>query len=144
MACSGMPGDWTPRWHPIDPASEANLTLFQRIMLRANGTVTELLALYTGRPVQVCKIQQEFCGKAPADLRGPFGLTGLHRTVLLQTDAAAPLLHATSYFAAYARSATIRRDVSEFYLPIGILWRREGVEMFREIVACRRGVMIGL
>ncbi len=120
-----------PRNAPLrlDPQTDDTLTLFQKILLATDGTVTELLSLYTGQPIAARKIAAERdAGPSPV----------MQRTVLLEGPGGTPYLHAASRFAFALFSPAIQRDLVETDLPIGLLWRREKLEMHREIIGCTR------
>jgi chorismate-pyruvate lyase len=119
----------TDRPTPPDPHADPTLTLFQKILLATDGTVTELLSLYTGAPITARKIAATLGDSSPRIL---------HRTVILEGPDATPYLHATSRFAFALFSADIQRDLIETELPIGLLWRRERLEMYREITGFSR------
>jgi chorismate-pyruvate lyase len=114
--------------HP-DPHVDSTLTLFQKILLATDGTVTELLSLFTGQSITARKIAATLDDDVPQML---------HRTVILQGPDGTPYLHATSQFAFALFSADIQRDLIGTELPIGLLWRRERLEMYREIIGFTR------
>lgn len=123
-------------------AADAELTLFQKILLATDGTVTELLALHAGRPIHARKLLQEIAPGAAAPVLEALAATPdtpiLHRTILLCAEDEAACLHADSYFIIGGFSEAIQRDLNETDLPIGLLWRRERLEMHREIIDRRR------
>lgn len=129
-------------WTTLDKEAEARLTLFQKILLATDGTVTELLSLYCGRPIAARKLDQHFAnvdgrnsGNEPILARPRI----LHRAVILEDDTGRPWLHASSSFHFDRFSAAIRQDLVETECPIGLLWRRERLEMYREVTAQRIG-----
>ena len=119
-------------------AADCGLTLFQKILLSTDGTVTDLLALYCGLPIQTFKVEQSLQAGGPDALGVGAHVPVLHRSVILGSDAVTPYLHAHSHFVVDRLSAATRRDLLETDLPIGLLWRRERLEMYREIIACKR------
>lgn len=120
---------------------DSSHTLFQKILLATDGTVTELLSLYSGQPVSARKLAQSISeAPSPAALQAGIEVPLLLRTVLLESADGRPLLHADSCFSLDAMPASIRRDLLQTDLPIGLLWRRERLEMFREILGCQRGI----
>lgn len=127
-------------WLRIDVTDPA-LTLFQKILLVTDGTVTELLSLYCEQPIIARKILQSLpatavLAAAAAGIAPPLML----RAVILENADGKPLLHATSCFALDSMPAAIRRDLQETDTPIGLLWRRERLEMYRELLGCQKGV----
>ena len=145
-------------WRPTTPQAP-DLSLFQQIPLATDGTVTELLSLYCGQPVTARKLAQsvqEDDTRATGDDANPdtagaadqhavtkssqaIALPRLLRSVVLQDAGGRPLLHAQSCFALELMPASIRHDLQHTTLPIGLLWRRERLEMYREIQACECG-----
>ena len=111
------------------------LSLFQRILLATDGTVTDLIALYAGEPIRVKKLVQT-AGEdsAPAELQcsGPTRL--LSRKILL-TGATRTYLYAESQFVLERLSNSIQDQMLNTDRPIGLLWREARLETFREIVA---------
>ena len=103
-------------------------------MLTTDGTVTELLSLYSGEPIVACKLGDVFEEVS----HGGKQVRVLHRTVLLCTAAGAPCLYAHSHFMFDRFPAAIQRDLLETTTPIGLLWRRERLEMHREIIERKR------
>jgi chorismate-pyruvate lyase len=127
--------------------NDLGLTLFQKILLSTDGTVTELISLYCGAPIRARKVDQslqksinETAASASEieSLAVATNLAILARTVLLENDTGTPYLHATSYFVYDRLSAAMQRDLLETNLPIGLLWRRERFETHREIIAYHR------
>lgn len=135
MAPQPAPISWTNVAH-----DDASHTLFQKILLATDGTVTELLSLYCGQRVSARKLVQTTSqDPSPAAMRAGIVPPLLLRTVLLVSAEGCPLLHAASCFALDAMPEPIRRDLLQTDLPIGLLWRRERLEMYREILGCQRG-----
>lgn len=103
-------------------------------MLTTDGTVTELLSLYCGEPIVARKLGESFDIATHAS----DAVRVLHRTVLLCTAAGEPCLYAHSHFMFDRFPAAIQRDLLETTMPIGLLWRRERLEMHREIIERKR------
>ena len=119
---------------------ESQLSLFQRVLLVTDGSVTELLSLYTKGAIRAHKLtQSESMGPLPAPLGGP-GVSphtaALHREIMLM-DGQTPLVFAASVFVLDALSPTTRAGLLESEVPIGLLWKAEKSEMYREIVDMR-------
>ena len=120
-----------------DLFADSDLSLFQKVLLSTDGTVTELLSLYCGKPIRARKVAQSLAtGGAPAWLAAAPKERILHRTILLGSGEAGDdeLLFADSWFVFDRFSAAIQHDLLHTELPIGLLWRRERLEMHREIV----------
>lgn len=121
---------------PVDASlPKRDCSLFQKVLLSTDGTVTELLSLYCGRPIRARKIAQSLAtGAAPVALAAAPHERVLHRTIVLGSGVGDELLFADSCFVFDRFSAAIQRDLMQSELPIGLLWRRERLEMHREIV----------
>jgi chorismate-pyruvate lyase len=112
-----------------------DLSLFQRILLATDGTVTELVALYAGEPIRVKKLSQAIReNNAPAELQCAAPTRLLSRRILL-TGAAKTYLYAESQFVLERLSKSTQDRMLNTDRPIGLLWKEERLETFREIVA---------
>jgi chorismate-pyruvate lyase len=112
----------------------SELSLFQKVLLATDGTVTELIALYASEPIRVKKLTQEIREEvAPAELAcsGPARL--LIRAILL-AGAKTNYLHAESTFVLERLPERIREQMLETDRPVGLLWKEQRLETFREIV----------
>jgi chorismate-pyruvate lyase len=126
----------------IDAAQYRNLSLFQKVLLATDGTVTDLLKLYVGADVRARKISQNLAarhqlGPIPAAFRVPAETLLLQREIVLEAshaDRAEALVHATSFFVFGRFSRAIQTALLESDVPIGTLWRNERLEMYREVV----------
>jgi chorismate-pyruvate lyase len=111
-----------------------DLSLFQKILLATDGTVTDLIALYAGEPIRVKKLVQTIGDeRAPAELQcsGPTRL--LSRRILL-AGATKTYLYAESQFVLDRLSKSIQEQMLTTDRPIGLLWKEERMETFREVV----------
>jgi chorismate-pyruvate lyase len=114
--------------------SSHELSLFQKILLATDGTVTELIALYAGEPIRVTKLEQAIREEtAPAELACAAPSQLLTRRILL-SGAATNYLHAESKFVLERVPEPIRTQMLETDRPIGLLWKEQRLETFREIV----------
>ncbi len=121
----------------LDAAVSDTLSLFQKILLNTDGSVTELLSLYAGEPIRVQKIEQSIGrGDAPAVMACAEGAPLLHRKIML-VDAKRKHVYAESTFVFERFSKTIQTKLLESDTPIGLLWKQEKVEMYREIIDVR-------
>jgi chorismate-pyruvate lyase len=117
-----------------DPA----LTLFQKVLLTTDGTVTQLLELYTGRPVRVHKLGQVIAPDAASPaLQTKSGDLILQRRILLCTEQQ-HLLYAESRFVIERLPTGVQQQLIETDRPIGLLWREHHMETYREIVSQER------
>jgi len=128
------------RWSLNQFDGEPAPSLFQKILLTTDGTVTELLALYTGQAISARKVSQSLVKgeAAPAALCCGPDEPVLHRTIVLGPLVGSELIFAESFFVFGFFSPAIQRSLMETDLPIGLLWRQDRVEMFREVI--ERGV----
>jgi chorismate-pyruvate lyase len=111
-----------------------DLSLFQRILLATDGTVTDLIALYAGEPIRVKKLVQTISeDSAPAELQCSGPTRMLSRRILL-TGATKTYLYAESQFVLERLSKSIQDQMLNTDRPIGLLWKEERLETFREIV----------
>jgi len=115
-----------------------DLSLFQRILLATDGTVTDLIALYAGEPMRVRKLAQTIgVADAPTELQCAVPTRVLSRRILL-IGTSQTYLYAESQFVLERLSASIQDQMLNTDRPIGLLWKEERLETFREIV--RQGV----
>jgi chorismate-pyruvate lyase len=117
--------------HDFDSRS---LGLFQKILLATDGTVTDLIALYTGESIRVKKLSQDIERRiAPAELRCAEPSELLHRRILL-SGATENFLYADSLFVFDRFSTSIRHQLLNTDCPIGLLWKEEKLETYREVI----------
>jgi chorismate-pyruvate lyase len=113
-----------------DPA----LTLFQKVLLTTDGTVTQLLELYTGLAVRVHKLGQAIVPDVASQaLQTKAGDLILQRRILLCTEHQ-HLLYAESRFVIERLPASVQQQLIETDRPIGLLWREHHMETYREII----------
>jgi chorismate-pyruvate lyase len=114
--------------------SSYDLSLFQRILLATDGTVTDLIALYAGEPIRVMKLGQAIHEeRAQAELKCTEPTRLLNRKILL-SGAKKNYLYAESQFVLGRLSKSIQEQMLNTDRPIGLLWKEERLETFREIV----------
>lgn len=117
-----------------DPA----LTLFQKVLLTTDGTVTQLLELYTGKSVRVHKLGQAVAtDTASPELQTTAQDQILNRRILLCTDQQ-HLLYAESRFVMKRLPVMVQQQLIETDRPIGLLWREHHMETYREIIRQER------
>lgn len=111
-----------------------SLGLFQKILLATDGTVTDLIALYTGDSIRVKKLSQEIRReKAPEELQCADPAQLLHRRILL-AGATKNYLYADSLFVFERFSPSIQQQLLNTDRPIGLLWKEEKLETYREVI----------
>ncbi len=116
-------------------ADHPALSLLQKILLASDGTVTELLSLYVGQPISARKLSQNFVlGPCIAHLDCASDARVLHRKIMLCSRVGGDHLFAESTFVFDRFSAHIQHGLLHTEQPIGLLWRQERLEMYREIV----------
>jgi chorismate-pyruvate lyase len=117
---------------------ESQLSLFQQVLLATDGTVTDLLRLYSGTDVKARKIAQHLATAhavegLPALLAADPSQRILVREIVLESSGI-PLVHAASYFCFDRFSIKTQQGLLTTQTPIGSLWRAERLEMFREVI----------
>jgi len=110
------------------------LSTFQKILLTTDGTVTDLIALYTGEPIKVKKIGQKmFLSDNRQNFFCPPETPLLERNVLL-CGASKNYLYAESVFVVGLLSRSIQYKLLETDCPIGLMWKEEKLDMYRDII----------
>lgn len=111
-----------------------DLSLFQRILLATDGTVTDLIALYAAEPIRVKKLSQAIGEEsAQAELQCAAPTRLLSRRILL-TGATRTYLYAESQFVLERLSKSLQEQMLNTDRPVGLRWKEERLETFREIV----------
>lgn len=130
------------------------LSLFQKVLLLTDGSVTEMLSVYhAGRPIRARKLGQWLHDDAPpaalmppppepdaGACTRPAAIAWLERRIVLEAgppDDPQPLVCATSAFRLDGLSAATRHGLLHTDTPIGALWQAERCEMHREIIDLR-------
>ncbi len=114
--------------------NDDTLTERQKILLLTDGTVTDLLLLFTGENIRAKVVRQTLSEHDRLPLLGaPKSATLLRREVLLMGDSIR-YLFAESAFIYERLSHGVQRGLLESEKPIGILWKEEKWEIFRELV----------
>lgn len=122
---------------PLDQSiiQDKSLSLFQKVLLTTDGTVTDLLKLYTGEKIKVKIINQEvmLSGDSEVSLCSP-KTPILKRSVLLGSETK-NYVYAESIFIFEQFSQPIQNKLLETNEPIGLLWKEEKLENYREIIS---------
>lgn len=122
----------------IDTDDESfNLSLLQRLLLMTDGTVTDILKLYAGEAISARKIEQIVTrNNAPLLLPVPPETPLLKRRVVLCGDKT-NYLYAESFLVFEMLTETMQHKLLETDCPIGIVWKEERMETYREVVERR-------
>ncbi|WP_392532269.1 chorismate--pyruvate lyase family protein [Nostoc sp. C117] len=116
----------------IDPAV---LSIFQRILLTNNGTITDLIEIYMGESIKVKKLSENILKLnnelLPMQLNE--GAKVLDRKILLQGGISGRnYIYAESIIALERLDEQIREDLLTTKKPIGKVWLENKVEIFKE------------
>jgi chorismate-pyruvate lyase len=117
--------------------NDSRLSRFQKILLLSDGSVTELLCIYTGREIRTRKIEQFVCTDHPSEALRTAGKARLLRRKIMLTDLLKKYVYAESMFLLDHLSPRISTSLLETDTPIGRLWNEDRTEMYREIVDLR-------
>lgn len=114
---------------------DKSLSFFQKIILVTDGTVTDLLGLYTGQSIYVKKLDQEISigGQGEVYLCTP-GTPLLKRSVLIRSKIE-NYVYAESTFIFENLSRSTQYKLLETDQPIGQIWKEEKLESYRKIIA---------
>jgi chorismate-pyruvate lyase len=116
---------------------DASLSLLQKALLVTDGTLTQLLEVFTGETIRVRKLGQSVGQGGPALLAVGADEPVISRRILLCGDRRA-YLHAESWLVPARMPADLRDSMQATDTPIGQLWKAARLETFREIVDFRR------
>src|SRR5690606_7603472 len=103
---------------------DLSLSLQQQVLMTTDGTVTDLVALFSGESIRITKLEQESIrslGPRELELQSPAALL---RRVILLSGAEKHYLYAESYFVLQQLSASMQRALLETDIPIGLLWKQ--------------------
>ncbi|MDJ0534524.1 MAG: chorismate pyruvate-lyase family protein [Xenococcaceae cyanobacterium MO_207.B15] len=114
-----------------------NLNGFQRMLIKANGTVTAMLEAYLSEPIQVVKLSENI-----ATMKLEFPNIKLNseeqviaRKVLLQGKmSGGNFIYADSLILINNLDERFRNQLLNTNIPIGKLWTEHKVETFKEII----------
>lgn len=114
--------------------SPTELSLFEKILLATDGTVTDLIALFAGERILVRKLEQTIDeGLAPLDLQCATPTRLLRRRILL-SGKTRNFLYAESQFLLDRLPQEVRESMLHTDLPVGLLWKEARLETFRELL----------
>jgi len=131
---------------PVVDASvvhDPSLSLFQKVLLVTDGTVTQLVELYTGESIRVQKIENQIVGNdsAPDSVQSILQTSkddSLLKRIILLCGTEKSYLYAASWFVMQRLPADMRMKLETTNIPIGLLWREAKLETHREIIEYRR------
>lgn len=124
--------------------SEHQFSLFQKVLLATDGTVTDLIALYYDEPIRVIKLEQTVrLEGSPTELACDKSTPILRRTILL-SGATKVYMHAESHFVFDRLPSWLREQMLSTDLPVGLLWKQSRLETFREILGSSVGPHEGI
>ena len=112
---------------------DASLSLFQKVLLTTDGTVTQLLEIYSGSPIKVKKISQTIVNDIENTWLQLKDTDRLLKRSILLCSRDTNLLYAESYFVIDRLPKSMHQQLLETDQPIGLLWRAERMETYREI-----------
>jgi chorismate-pyruvate lyase len=118
-------------------ANDPSLSLLQKILLMTDGTVTQLLEIFTGESIRVEKLEHALVSGGPPWLAVAPAEPVLRRRILLR-GASRPYLYAQSWFVPSRLPSGMQEALLHTDTPIGQLWKAARFETFREIVDYRR------
>jgi chorismate-pyruvate lyase len=114
--------------------AELPLSMQQQVLLTTDGTVTDLVALFSGEDIHITKLSQEnITAVGPKELGLSVAQPILERSILL-SGADKHYLYAQSYFVIPRLAPDMQKALLETQTPIGLLWKRARLEMYREVV----------
>ena len=114
-----------------------NTSPFQRMLMKANGTVTAMLEAYLSEPIQVVKLSEKLVNteiKLPKiELNREEQV--ISRKVLLQGKMSnCNFIYADSFILINNLEERFRYQLLNTNIPIGKLWSEQKVETFKEII----------
>jgi len=118
-------------------AEDATLSVLQKVLLITDGTVTQLLEIYTGEKISVQKLEHLLVTGAPPSLDVSATEPVLSRRILLR-GAARPYMYAHSWLVPSRMPKGMQETMLQTDTPIGQLWKAARLETFREIIDFRR------
>lgn len=121
----------------------SNLSTFQRIILTADGTLTELLETYLCEKLQIVKLSEKaiVTDQAIEALDIPSGSELIDRKILLRGKISrVNWIYAHSFIVPDRLEANFRERLLVSQEPIGRLWVENRAETFKEIIESAREV----
>ncbi len=115
----------------------SKLSPFQKILLVADGTLTNILEAFINEPIGVTKISEKIVSTTadilPLEIK--VGTEVLERQILLQGKTSRrSWLYADSIIALERIEEKFREKLTKSHIPIGKLWIEHKTETFKEII----------
>ncbi len=114
--------------------NDASLSVFQKILLITDGTVTDLLSLYTQKTIQVKKLMQEIVYSGEQQLNFCSLNTPLLKRCVLICSNTENYIYAESTFVFEHLSRSAQYHLLETDQPIGLIWKAEKLESYRDVI----------
>jgi len=118
-------------------ADDESLSLLQKVLLTTDGTVTQLLEIYTSEKIRVEKLEHALVTGAPSSLDVAPSEPVLSRKILLRGNTR-PYMYAHSWLVPSRMPRGMQEAILNTETPIGLLWKATRLETFREIIDFRR------
>ena len=118
-------------------SDDDSLSMPQKVLLTTDGTVTQLLEIYTGEKIRVEKLEHAVVNGGPAPLGVSATEPVLIRRILLR-GAERPYMYAHSWLVPSRMPRGMQETILETDTPIGQLWKTARLETFREIIDFHR------
>lgn len=142
--------------HPyqyMDRIDPDDLNVFQKILLKTDGTLTEILEAYVSENIHVVKLSEKFISGIPhteiLDITPDREV--IERKILLQgMRTGKNWLYAESFIIPDRLGINFRNDLITSGIPIGKLWKTHRIETFKEMIAvfrepsCHIGACFGI
>ena len=119
-------------------AADESLSTLQKVLLTTDGTVTQLLEIYTKEKISVQKLDHALIQGAPASLGVSATEPVLSRRILLR-GATRPYMYAHSWLVPSRMPQGMQEAILKTDTPIGQLWKAARLETYREIIDFRHG-----
>jgi chorismate-pyruvate lyase len=117
--------------------ADPGLSLLQKTLLITDGTVTQLLEVFTGENIRVEKLEHRLVQGGPALLCIGPAEPVLSRVILLRGPAR-PYMYAHSWLVPARMPGDMQVAMRDTDVPIGQLWKASRLETYREIVQYHR------
>ena len=115
--------------------NDEDLSDFQKILLKTDGTVTDLISIYANEKIRVIKISQKMSSSEEShDSIFPPNTQLLTRNVLLCGNNK-NYIYAESVFVFERFSPSIQSKLLDTDQPIGLMWKEEKLETYRDVIA---------
>jgi chorismate-pyruvate lyase len=117
--------------------TDPGLSLLQKTLLITDGTVTQLLEVFTGERIRVEKLEHRLLRGGPALLGIGPSEPVLSRVILLRGPVT-PYMYAHSWLVPARMPQDMQESMRLTDVPIGQLWKSSRLETYREIVEYRK------